>query len=202
MDGEVQLVESQSAAEVSDSLTGDRLSSKQNHNGNKAHMHTVTISFRDIGAKVSSGKEILRGITGTCYPYRLLCIMGSSGAGKTTLLDILAANRLSGVDVSGEILINGKPRNDESFRRGSCYVLQRDVLPPTSTVYEALMISALLKLPRTMKKKEKLKRVDNALQELGLENCRNVLVGDELLGIKVTWNLMAGQFILIWSINQ
>lgn len=153
---------------------------------------TVTLSFYDLRAKVSSGKEILKGITGTCHPSRVLCIMGSSGAGKTTLLDILAANRLSGVEVRGQVLVNGKRRNDAVFRRASCYVLQRDVLPPTSSVREALMSSALLKLPRTMKYKEKVARVEAVLRELGLDTCQHVLVGDELLGIKVKSNKRFG----------
>jgi hypothetical protein len=64
-------------------------------------------------------------------------------------------------------------------------VLQRDVLPPTATVREALSISALLKLPRSMTKAEKLARVDAVLKELELEDCQNTLVGDELIGMKV-----------------
>lgn len=44
--------------------------------------------------------------------------------------------------------------------------LQRDVLLASSTVREALTISALLKLPRTLSHAEKMARVDAIIQEL------------------------------------
>lgn len=45
-------------------------------------------------------------------------------------------------------------------------MLQRDVLLASSTVRESLMISAQLKLPRSMSSREKMSRVENIIQEL------------------------------------
>lgn len=91
---------------------------------------------------------------------------------------------MSGGKIEGDILVNGTPRNASNFRRRSCYVLQNDVLLSSATVREAVMTSALLKLPMSITKKEKIAKVDHILNELGLTACRNTLIGDELLGIK------------------
>ena len=42
----------------------------------------------------------------------VMALMGPSGSGKTTLLDILA-DRVSSGEITGEILINGLPRDVE-----------------------------------------------------------------------------------------
>lgn len=52
--------------------------------------------------------------------------------------------------------------------------LQRDVLLASSTVREALVTSALLKLPRALSTAEKLARVDDIIQQLvrgGRQRC-------------------------------
>lgn len=109
--------------------------------------------------------------------------MGSSGAGKTTLLDVLAGHVYTG-SVTGQILVDGEPMRLKSFQRISSYVQQRDVLQATATVREAITTAALLKLPRSLSRAEKLTRVDDVLKELDLEKCQNTLIGDELIGLK------------------
>lgn len=136
---------------------------------------------RDAG---QDRKLILKGVSGKLQPARLLAMMGSSGAGKTTLLDVLAGNTPGGVKVQGKILVNGAPRRMAEFRQASCYVMQSDVLLSSATVRESIATSALLKLPSTISKADKLKRVDHIVRELGLVSCANTLIGDELLGIK------------------
>lgn len=100
------------------------------------------------------------------------------------LLDILASNYVSGGQIEGDILVNGKERNDYVFRKQSCYVLQQDVLLSSATVRESITTSALLKLPMSLTKEEKLAMVDKVLEELHLVECQNTLIGDELQGIK------------------
>ena len=86
--------------------------------------------------------------------------------------------------VEGDILINGEKRNLKKFRRQSCYVLQQDVLLSSATVKESVATSALLKLPMSLTKKDKIERVNRILEELNLTDCQNTLIGNELLGIK------------------
>jgi len=153
----------------------------------------VQLDFLDIRYSVAlqgsfgrggGRKDILKGITGRCTPGRMLAIMGSSGAGKTTLLDILACNAMPSGKVEGTVLVNGAPRNAAAFRRNSCYVLQRDVLLSTATVRESIATSALLKLPRKLSTADKMAQVDRVLNQLGLVECQNTLIGDELVGMK------------------
>lgn len=83
-------------------------------------------------------------------PGTLLALMGASGAGKSTLLDVLAGRKNVG-KVTGEILINGRPPGDE-FTRTTAYVTQSDVLFPTHTVKEAILFSAMCRLPEEVPK--------------------------------------------------
>lgn len=78
-----------------------------------------------------------------------MVLMGPSGSGKTTLLNVLAHRDSSrGVEVEGEILVNGKPVPLEAFRHLSSYVEQEDVLIGSLTVEETLYFAAQLSLPR------------------------------------------------------
>ncbi|GAE00310.1 ABC transporter CDR4, partial [Paecilomyces variotii No. 5] len=74
--------------------------------------------------------------------------MGVTGAGKTTLLDVLA-NRVTMGVISGEMLVDGRPR-DDSFQRKTGYVQQQDLHLETSTVREAIVFSALLRQPASV----------------------------------------------------
>ena len=48
---------------------------------------------------------------------------GASGAGKTTLMDVLAGRKTGGV-ASGEVHVNGFPKNQRTFARVMGYVEQ------------------------------------------------------------------------------
>ena len=68
-------------------------------------------------------------------PGCMTALMGPSGAGKSTLLDVLA-NKKTGGNVEGDILVNGIPVNPKTFPRISGYVEQSDSHYPTMTVRE------------------------------------------------------------------
>ncbi|CAM9850438.1 unnamed protein product, partial [Ectocarpus sp. 8 AP-2014] len=60
--------------------------------------------------------ELLSGISGFCKPGEMTALMGSSGAGKTTLLDVLAGRKTGGT-ITGDIRLNGHPKQQKTFTR-------------------------------------------------------------------------------------
>lgn len=78
--------------------------------------------------------------------------------------------------VSGDMLVNGQPR-DSSFQRKTGYVQQQDLHLQTSTVREALTFSALLRQPNTATEKEKLEYVEEVIQLLEMEEYAEAIVG-------------------------
>lgn len=57
------------------------------------------------------------------------------------------------------------------------FVPQQDILPPTLTVYEALLFAARLRLPESVHDVEKRERVDDLLGKLGIASLRDVRIG-------------------------
>lgn len=134
-------------------------------------------------AKPATHKTILYQCSGGVQTGQMLAIMGSSGAGKTTLLNLLAGRITSAskFQSSGQVLINGRKRNFKTFKKISAYVMQDDDMFAELTVQEQITFSSLLRLPASMKKEKKLKRVDKVIQELGLNKVRKSLIGGPIV---------------------
>ena len=60
--------------------------------------------------------------------------------------DVLASRKNSG-EQEGRVLLNGHPKQEESFSRITSYVEQQDIHMPLTTVREALQFSAAMRLP-------------------------------------------------------
>ncbi|KAL0327692.1 UNVERIFIED_CONTAM: ABC transporter G family member 14 [Sesamum angustifolium] len=110
-------------------------------------------------------------------PGEILAMLGPSGSGKTTLLTALGG-RLAG-RLSGKISYNGQPFSG-SIKRRTGFVAQDDVLYPHLTVFETLVFTALLRLPNSLTKEEKVQHVENVITELGLTRCQNSMIGGPL----------------------
>ena len=80
---------------------------------------------------------------------------------------------------SGEITVNGKPRNETTFRNLSAYVLQDDNLFAHLTVQETLMLAAHFFLPTETPLDQKLNLVSTLLADLGLSKTVNTIIGSE-----------------------
>lgn len=79
---------------------------------------TAIFQWRNVCYDIKIKKQerrILDHVDGWVKPGTLTALMGVSGAGKTTLLDVLATRTTMGV-ISGDMLVDGKPR-DDSFQR-------------------------------------------------------------------------------------
>ncbi|KAK0713451.1 ATP-binding cassette transporter [Lasiosphaeria miniovina] len=121
-------------------------------------------------------RRILDNVDGWVRPGTLTALMGVSGAGKTTLLDCLADRRAGVGVITGEMLVNGKIR-DESFQRKTGYAQQQDLHLETSTVREALKFSALLRQPGNIPRSEKLAYVDQVIELLDMQEYADAVVG-------------------------
>ncbi|GAA90510.1 ABC multidrug transporter [Aspergillus luchuensis IFO 4308] len=120
-------------------------------------------------------RRILDHVDGWVKPGTLTALMGVTGAGKTSLLDVLA-NRVTMGVVTGDMLIDGRMR-DDSFQRKTGYVQQQDLHLETTTVREALVFSALLRQPATTPRKEKLAYVEEVIKMLNMEAYAEAIVG-------------------------
>ena len=74
--------------------------------------------------------------------------------------------------------MNGKKVDESEYRRVVGFVDQEDTLMGTLTVYETVLYSALLRLPREMGMAEKKMRVLETMQELGILGIRDSRVGE------------------------
>lgn len=108
----------------------------------------------------------------------MTALMGTSGAGKTTLLDVLSGRKNTGT-ILGDIFLNGKPKNDDTFRRLIGYVEQFDTLSPQDTPREAIEFSAAMRLPSGSPVKD---WTTSILTMLELNSIQNNMIGTTTSG--------------------
>jgi ATP-binding cassette subfamily G (WHITE) protein 2 len=132
----------------------------------------ITINFGD--------KKLLNRVSGSVHG-KFLAIMGGSGSGKTTLLNYLARRMQRTMrKEEGVSQLNGAEYSRSTLKQVAGYVVQDDLLFGNLTVEETLMYSAKLRLPPEVTEEERVSRVEDAMQRLGLLHCRNTIIGDEL----------------------
>lgn len=121
-------------------------------------------------------RTILDGITGMVSPGEILAVLGPSGSGKSTLLNAVAG-RLHGRGLTGTVLANGQKLTKTVLKRTG-FVAQDDVLYPHLTVRETLVFCALLRLPNSLSKSDKIAVAESVISELGLSKCENTIIGN------------------------
>ncbi|CAG8489832.1 12693_t:CDS:2 [Acaulospora colombiana] len=102
--------------------------------------------------------------------------MGPSGAGKSSFLDLLAG-RKDPRSVTGEILLNGRPGE---IKYVSTYVMQDDALMGNEgvlSVRENIQFAADLCFPGDYTRTEKETRVQEIMEEFGLERVADSKIG-------------------------
>ncbi|KAL2944134.1 ABC transporter G family member 9 [Bienertia sinuspersici] len=174
------------------------MEAQQQNNPPKAQKRVknpVTLKFKDVVYKVkfptqrkktptntesspTHERVILNGISGVVKPGEMLAMLGPSGSGKTTHLTALGG-RLGG-KLNGSITYNGKPFSNQ-IKRNSGFVTQDDVLHAHLTVTETLVYTALLRLPNTLTKQQKIDVAEEVILQMGLSRCKNSIIGGPLL---------------------
>ena len=123
-------------------------------------------------------KSILKDVDAYMPSGSLTAIIGSSGSGKTSVLNSLLYRIAGGrLETTGSITYNGNPKL-ACIR--SAYVMQQDVLLPTLTARETLTYAAELRLPYPTTNEERKRVVKEFIQELGLKNCANTGIGNNV----------------------
>ena len=137
----------------------------------------MLIKFENISYTIKQHK-ILNGISGEVGKGQVLAIMGPSGSGKSTLLDILARKNKTGV-IRGQLSFDGKQDISENeFKSLSGFVDQEDAHISCLTVREVLEFSANLRLSENISHDEKMARVGEVIEQLGLESVADSRIGD------------------------
>ncbi|KAG2491996.1 hypothetical protein HYH03_009726 [Edaphochlamys debaryana] len=128
----------------------------------------VVMAFKEVCYFVTPAKEelqLLDRVSGVFEPGVLTSLMGASGAGKTTLMDVLAGRKTGG-RMSGLQLVNGAPKRMSKFARQMGYVEQVDVHNPFTTVEEALIFSARLRVGSDLLPDDKLREFVRDMMEV------------------------------------
>jgi len=146
----------------------------------------ANLTFKDVAFEVKSwwGKPPKQVLTPCCGEFRagdVVAIMGPSGSGKTTLLDILAMKKTS--VYSGEVLLNGRPRDRKLFPRVTAYSGHEDCMPAHWKVKEVLDFTALLKTPASVGQSSSERyaaisaRIEHILDVFGLADISSSFLG-------------------------
>ena len=125
-------------------------------------------------------KLILKGVSGAVSPGELLAILGPSGSGKTTLLKALGGRVIDRNNTTGKITYNDKPFS-ATMNRESGFVAQTNMFYQHLTVTETLVFTALLLLPDSLTKQEKILYAEAVMDQLGLTRCKNTIVGGQFI---------------------
>ncbi|KAH6896698.1 P-loop containing nucleoside triphosphate hydrolase protein [Thelonectria olida] len=147
---------------------------------------SLAIEKRSALGKKLPVKTILNPINATFQAGMLNVIMGPSGSGKTSLLNSMALRLRNSIGTKyrplGKLTFNGAVPSDAVIRSVCSYVCQDDnALLPSLTVRETLHFAACLRLPPFMSKEEKSRRAEEVLLKLGLKDCADNMIGNEMI---------------------
>jgi iron(III) transport system ATP-binding protein len=115
------------------------------------------------------GNEILKGVSVTVPPGKVVALLGPSGSGKTTLLRAVAGLEIphdGHIAIGDNVFFDGKDKVDlPAEKRGLGLVFQSYALWPHRTVFDNVAYG--LKL-RGVPKEDIKKRVQKSLEQIGL----------------------------------
>lgn len=137
------------------------------------------LSFDDLTVSVSSRRPqvVLDGVSGQAKAGEVMGIMGPSGSGKTTMITYLS-QRLSNSQIkgSGSITLDGRRLGDADTKIIG-YCPQNSHLLSTLTVYETIMYSAILRLPKGTNVEEIHRVTRESIRKVRLDGVQSSYVG-------------------------
>lgn len=135
-----------------------------------------TLKVRDVAHSYDRKTPALDGITFSIQRGEMVCVMGPSGCGKSTLLKALGGQlkpRNGRIDLNGVDLY----KEHDNLKSYIALIPQDETFDPLLTVEENLDTAAAIRAPH-FPIAERRRRVDSKLIELGLNEIRHRLAGD------------------------
>ncbi|KAG7886199.1 hypothetical protein KL936_005116 [Ogataea polymorpha] len=132
-------------------------------------------------------KQILNNVSCNFESGKLNIIMGPSGSGKTSLLNLMSGRLKSTLftrySSSGVVYLNNCETEFDTIRPICSYVQQDDHhLLPSITVRETLRFSARMRRSKVKLSSSEINSlVDRLILQVGLRDCADTLVGNELI---------------------
>ena len=118
---------------------------------------------------------------------------GPSGAGKTTLLDVLTRRKTIGC-VEGSVTYNGVAvASAPDLQAHAAYVVQEESFHATSTVMEAVLFRAHMRMPRSVPTAAKRAEAERLLERAGLQGKEDMRIGGQLPGGFLVRGLSGGE---------
>lgn len=136
-----------------------------------------TLEVRDLVCRFSNRQEAMDGVSFSVDRGEMVCVMGASGCGKSTLLKALSGQF---TPAQGEVLFNNRSlySHYDAMRKYVTYIPQYDAFDEHLTIEENLDFAAGIRAPH-LSRRERLRRIDGKLAELGLNERRGFVVGSE-----------------------
>jgi ABC-type multidrug transport system ATPase subunit len=134
-----------------------------------------TLEARDLVCRFGGGTVAIDGVSFAVDRGEMVCVMGASGCGKSTLLRALSGQFSPS---QGDVLFNNLSlyANHETLRKYVTYIPQYDAFDEHLTIEENLNFAAAIRAPH-LGQRERLRRIDGKLAELGLNERRASVVG-------------------------
>jgi len=137
-----------------------------------------SLEVREVTHRFSNGEIGLEGISFGVTRGELVCVMGASGSGKSTLLSVLAGQLQP---TSGQVFLNGQSLypNLDTLKRYVSHIPQEDAFDEHLTIGENLQFAAAMRSPH-LSRRDRMRRLEGKLIELGLGERRDAVVGSAL----------------------
>jgi ABC-type multidrug transport system ATPase subunit len=136
------------------------------------------LEVADLALRFNKSETALDGISFSVNRGEMVCVMGASGSGKSTLLKTICGQLQP---TNGAVLLNAKSlyENLETLREYAAYIPQDDAFDEHLTIWENLEYAAAIRSPH-LSTKDRLRRIDSKLIELGLSERRDSMVGSSV----------------------
>ncbi len=134
-----------------------------------------SLELRDISHKFRRTLSAMDSISFAVSRGEMVCVMGASGSGKSTMLRSIAG-RLQ--PAQGEVLLNGQSlyANVDGLKRFISYIPQDDAFDDHLTIEENMSFAAAIRSPH-LSRRDRARRIEGKLTELGLSERRGNIVG-------------------------